>query len=461
MTTYALPSIPSSPVISRGSSVADDVQSPAMVLVQDVLEDVVHQDGARLLAALISRFGDFELAEDCLQDAYAAALLAWASQGLPANPAGWLMTTARNRAIDRLRRAGKLQGKLAKVAPDRSRGPFDRDPILPDPIPDERLKLIFTCCHPALTVKSQVALTLRTLGGLTTDEIARAFLLPTATLAQRLVRAKRKISRAGIPFRVPDAHQLPERLDAVMTVIYLIFNEGYQARSGESLVRADLSQEAIRLGQVLVNLLIAERMEAHLPEALGLLALMRLHDSRRPARLDAAGDLVLLEDQDRSGWDAVELAAGLDDLDRALAMDGVGPYQIQAAISAVHARAKSYSDTDWPEIVALYSALDAITPSPVVQLNRAVAIGMAHGPEEGLRALESLEADAETSLAGYGPFHAAQADLLRRAGRPHAAAAAYRQALELTENEAEARFFLRRLRDFGLDEHHPKGDPSA
>jgi len=421
------------------------VQSTEMDNVQTVLEDVVRQDGGRLLAALISRFGDFELAEDCLQDAYAAALDAWSRRGLPVNPAGWLMTTARNRAVDRLRRAGTLRGKLTQVAFNRGQSPISRDPPLPDSIPDERLKLIFTCCHPALGIESQVALTLRTLGGLTTEEIARAFLVPTATLAQRVVRAKRKVSRAGIPFRVPEPPQLPERLEAVMAVVYLIFNEGYSAGSGESLIRADLSQEAIRLGEVLVDLLDAEGLVAHLPEAIGLLALMRLHDSRRPARLDTDGELVLLEDQDRTRWDIQEQRRGLEDLDRALAMNQIGPYQVQAAISAVHVRADSYRETDWPEIVALYTALDAMSPSPIVKLNRAVAIGMAHGPGDGLTALETLADDP--SLAGYAPLYAARADLLSRAGLTDDAISAYRRALELTENEIEARFFRRRLEE--------------
>jgi RNA polymerase sigma-70 factor (ECF subfamily) len=432
-----------------------------MKTVQTALEHVARQDGGRLLAALISRFGDFELAEDCLQDAYAAALDAWSRQGLPVNPAGWLMTTARNRAIDRIRRGGTLQEKLAQLDPGRSHGSSDRDPPLPDAIPDERLKLIFTCCHPAIGVESQVALTLRTLGGLTTEEIARAFLLPTSTLAQRVVRAKRKISRAGIPFRVPEPQQLSQRLDAVMAVVYLIFNEGYHAGSGESPVRADLSQEAIRLGEVLVDLLDAEGLGAHLPEALGLLALMRLHDSRRPARLSPDGELVLLEDQDRTRWDNQMLRSGLDDLDRALAMNHIGPYQVQAAISAVHIRAKSYDDTDWPEIVALYTALDAMTPSPVVRLNRAVAIGMAHGPREGLKALDTL-AD-EPSLEQYAPLYAARADLLRRAGQTDEAVGAYRRALELTENAIQARFFRQRLEELSLGRtpgRSEKGDPS-
>lgn len=448
---------------SHPESGSPDVESRTMDHdIKSQLDTLARDDGGRLLAALISRFGDFELAEDCLQDAYAAALDAWSRQGLPANPAGWLMTTARNRGIDRMRRAGTLQKKLAQLAPGRSHGSSDRDPPLPDAIPDERLKLIFTCCHPALPIEAQVALTLRTLGGLTTDEIARAFLVPSATLAQRLVRAKRKISRAGIPFRVPGPRQLSERLDAVMAVIYLIFNEGYQAHSGPTLVRMDLCQEAIRVARVLVDLLDAEGLEEHLPEALGLLALMRLHDSRRPARLDADNELVLLEDQDRSRWDAQLVRAGLDDLDRALAMDSVGPYQVQAAISAVHARARTFADTDWLEIVALYAALDALAPSPVVTLNRAVAIGMAHGPGHGLRALEALA--SEPSMAKYIPFYAARADFQRRTGDLEGAAGAYRRALELSDNDTEARYFRRRLEELDPDSGAKlsgKGDPSA
>jgi RNA polymerase sigma-70 factor (ECF subfamily) len=445
-----------------GSSPRGDVQSLSMGTIQAELERVAHEDGGRLLAALIARFGNFELAEDSLQDAYAAALQAWSRRGIPSNPGGWLMVTARNRAIDRLRRAGVLQDKLAQLADNRRPGPVDRDPPLPDEIPDERLKLIFTCCHPGLPLESQVALTLRSLGGLSTDEIAGAFLLPRATLAQRLVRAKRKISQAGIPFSVPDAGQLPERLEAVMAIIYLIFNEGYGARSGEALVRADLSQEAIRLGEVLVGLLESEGLHLHLPEALGLLALMQLHDSRRRARVDTKGDLVLLEDQDRSTWDSALIQAGLANLDQALGMDSIGPYQIQAAISAVHARAPNFGETDWAEIIALYAALDAVAPSPIVRLNRAVAIGMAHGAEAGLTALQALAEDPK--LESYAPFYAAQADFLRRAGNTRQALVAYERALDLTENEVEARFFRRRLGELSSDEPAPspeKGEPSS
>jgi RNA polymerase sigma-70 factor (ECF subfamily) len=420
-----------------------DVEFAAMSDIQDLLEQVARQDGGRLLAALIARFRVFELAEDCLQDAYAAALTVWARKGPPENPAGWLMTTARNRAIDRVRRAGRLQGKLAELAGDPAARTTGRDPATSETFPDERLKLIFTCCHPALSLEAQVALTLRTLGGLSTEDIARAFLVPVPTLAQRLVRAKAKISRAGIPFCVPERDQLAERTQAVTAVIYLIFNEGYQARAGASLGRADLSQEAIRLGQVLADLLALEGGTEPLPEALGLLALMKLHDSRRASRLDPDGELVRLEDQDREAWDPALIRAGLADLERALLMDRIGPYQLQAAISAVHVRAQDYASTDWHEIVALYTALNAVAPSPVVQLNRAVAVGMAHGPDAGLAALQPLA--GEPMLRRYAPYHAARADILRRLGQVGNAQRAYQRALEFTENEVERRFLRRRL----------------
>jgi RNA polymerase sigma-70 factor, ECF subfamily len=403
--------------------------------VESVVADAFRQEWGRVVATLIRMTGDWDLAEECAQDAFATALARWGTDGVPDRPGAWLTTTARNRALDRLRRAKTEAAKLQEVA---ALSVPEEPPDYGDSgVADDRLRLMFTCCHPALTLEARVALTLRTLAGLTTAEIAKAFLVPEATMAKRLTRAKHKIRDAGIPYRVPPAHLLPERTGGVLAVLYLLFNEGYSASAGDELLRPDLSGEAIRLGRLLTRLMPDE------PEAAGLLALMLLQDARRTARLDDCGELVSLEDQDRSRWDTAEISEGIALLEAALRRQRAGPYQLQAAIAACHAEALIAAETDWPQIALLYRELRRIMPSAVVELNRAVAVAMADGPAAGLALVDDLAAAGE--LAGYYLLAATRADLLRRLDRRAEASASYREALDLAATEPERRYLGRRL----------------
>ena len=405
--------------------------------VEAAVADAFRQEWGRIVATLIRMTRDWDLAEECAQEAFAQALRRWPLDGVPRRPGAWLTTTARNRALDRLRRRETETVKLREAAVMSS---LDRPDERPDGddsgVDDDRLRLIFTCCHPALPLEGRVALTLRTLAGLTTAEIARAFLVPEPTMAKRLVRAKHKIRNAGIPYRVPPAHLLPERTGGVLGVLYLLFNEGYAATAGADLVREGLCDEAIRLARLLAGLMPDE------PEAAGLVALMLFHDARRATRVDAAGDLVTLEDQDRTRWNRSEIDEGVALLERALRRGRPGPYQLQAAIAACHATAAA-ADTDWAEIAALYGELVRLVPSEVVRLNRAVAVAMADGPAAGLTLVDELAGSG--ALAGYHLLPATRADLLRRLGRHADAAAAYRAALDLATTDSERRFLTRRL----------------
>jgi RNA polymerase sigma-70 factor (ECF subfamily) len=404
------------------------------------VDALYRSDWGRIVATLIRIVGDFDVAEEAAQEAFAAAVDQWRTSGVPDFPRAWIIQTARHKAIDRIRRRARFEETLESYAASGLIRTIEEPDDATSEIADDRLRLIFTCCHPALALEAQVALTLRTLGGLETDEIGRAFLVPAATMAQRLVRTKRKIRDARIPYAVPDTSDMPARLDAVLTVIYLIFNEGYAPTRGEPLVRTDLCVEAIRLGR-LVRMLLAPQPPA---EATALVALMLLHDARREARLDEAGDLVVLEEQDRRRWDHRQIAEALPLVEEAL-RGGPGPFALQAAIAALHCQAARAEETDWPQIVRLYDLLERLQPSPIVSLNRAVAVAMVEGPRPALALIDALVASGD--LDGYHLLHAARADLLRRIGSSTDAAKSYARALALVTNDGERRFLERRLRE--------------
>jgi RNA polymerase sigma-70 factor, ECF subfamily len=400
------------------------------------VDEIYRNESRQVLATLIRLLGDFDAAEEALQEAFAVAMEQWPRDGLPTNPRAWLVSTGRFKAIDGMRRRARHDASLSELAKHLESTTGDSSAQEDESIEDDRLRLIFTCCHPALAEEAQLAMTLREVCNLTTEEIARAFLTKPATIAQRIVRAKAKIRDARIPYEVPPPSELPERLDSVLRVVYLVFNEGYTASSGASLTRADLSSEAIRLGTLLLQLLPE-------PEVMGLLALMVLHESRRPARTSANGDLVLLEQQDRSLWNRTQITEGISFVERALSSKRIGPYTLQAAIAAVHAEATSAEQTDWAQIVALYDVLLRVEPSPIIQLNRAVAVAMRDGPATGLELVDALLACGE--LAQYHLAHAARADLCRRLGKKAEARTSYERALALTKQEPERRFLEQRL----------------
>ncbi|CAN5213453.1 RNA polymerase sigma factor [soil metagenome] len=419
-----------------------NIPGPDRPNVAELVGEIYRTDSRRVLATLIRLLGDFDTAEEALHDAFVVAMEQWPSTGVPTNPVSWLVSTGRFKAIDRVRRQANFDGKrdeIARIMADESPGEAMTNED--DEIADDRLRLIFTCCHPALNPDARVALTLRTVGGLTTEEIASAFLMPAPTLAQRIVRAKNKIRQARIPYEIPSRADMPARLDAVLAVIYLIFNEGYSASSGAALTRGDLCAEAIRLGRLLVELTPD-------PEAVGLLALMLLHDSRRAARTSAEGEVLVLEEQDRALWRRDQIDEGCGLAERALRSGRFGAYTLQAAIAAVHAEASAVKETDWRQIVGIYDVLVRVNPSPVVELNRAAAVAMADGPEHGLAIIDGLV--GRGALEGYQLVHSARADLLRRLGRRDEAMVAYRQALTLTVQEPQRRYLERRIVEVGV-----------